>query len=282
MRSWRLAPAVLLAFHALSAAAAERVVTLSPHLAELTCAAGACAQLVGVVAHSDYPKAVQDLPRVGDAFNLNLEQLLALQPTLVLTWEGGGAIQTASRLRALGLRVERLRIEKLEEVAGALRQVGGWLGTEAKAQAVADEYLRALARLRQRHEGAAPLRVFYQAQAQPLMTVGGASPISEAIRLCGGVNVFAQLPQLAAPVGVEALLAARPALLIYSQESEGPTRALWSRLGTSAKALPQRVAVDGSLLTRATPRMLAGIEQVCAAIEAARSQAPETPDGHHR
>ena len=50
------------------ASAATRVVTLSPHLAELAYAAGAGESLVGVSSYTDYPEAAAALPRVGDAF----------------------------------------------------------------------------------------------------------------------------------------------------------------------------------------------------------------------
>ena len=54
-----------------SVSAAERVITLAPHLAELVVAAGAGDQLVGVSRFSDFPPQVAVLPAVGDAFNFN-------------------------------------------------------------------------------------------------------------------------------------------------------------------------------------------------------------------
>ena len=56
-------------------AAAVRIVSLAPDLAELVYAVGAGAQLVGAVDYSDYPEAAKKLPRVGDAFRVDLEQI---------------------------------------------------------------------------------------------------------------------------------------------------------------------------------------------------------------
>ena len=67
----------------------ERIVTLSPHLAELVFATGAGDLLVGVSAYTDFPREAALLPVVGDAFNLDLEQLALLQPDLLLAWETG-------------------------------------------------------------------------------------------------------------------------------------------------------------------------------------------------
>ena len=48
--------------------AARRIVTLSPHLAELVYAAGAGAYLVGASDFTDFPAEAAQVPRVGDAF----------------------------------------------------------------------------------------------------------------------------------------------------------------------------------------------------------------------
>ena len=45
-------------------APAERLITLSPHLAELVYAAGAGDRLLATVEYSDYPDAAKALPRV--------------------------------------------------------------------------------------------------------------------------------------------------------------------------------------------------------------------------
>jgi len=258
--------------------AAERVVALSPHLAELACAAGGCDRLVGVVAWSDFPERVKALPQVGDAFAVNVEQLLALQPDLVLAWDGGTPRATVERLRGLKLRVETLAIRRIDDVAGGLRQVGAWLGTPAAADAAAQAYARRLAQLRARHRGAAPLRVFYQIEANPPYSVNRDSPISEAIELCGGANVFADLPTLAAPVNREAVVARDPQVVVYTRQDDvAAIREYWRRgpgvAATRAGALHE---IDGNLLDRATPRLLDGVEQLCAALSAARAKASAT------
>jgi iron complex transport system substrate-binding protein len=258
--------------------AADRVITLSPHLAELVCAAGACDQLVGVVAWSDFPARVKRLPQVGDAFAVNPEQVLGLKPDLVLAWEGGTPREVSERLRALGLRVESVAVRRLDEVPDALRAIGGWLGTGPAAKGAAQAYADRLQRLRRQHAGAPPLRVLYQIEADPPYSVNRDSPISEAIGLCGGVNLFADLPTLAAPVDREAIVGRDPEVILYTQQDDA--RAIvefWRRMpavaATRAGAL---YALDGNLLDRATPRLLDGVEQVCAALSDARAKSRAT------
>jgi iron complex transport system substrate-binding protein len=256
----------------LPATAAERVVALAPHLAELACAAGGCDRLVGAVAWSDFPEQVQRLPKVGDAWAVNIEQVLALKPDLVLAWDGGTPRAIVERLRSLQLRVEAVQIRRLDEVPGALERIGGWLGTAAVAQQAAADYRQRLKQLRQAHAGAAKLRVFYQIEANPPYSVNRDSPISEAIALCGGTNLFADLPTLAAPVDRETILVRDPQAILYTRQDDvAAIRAYWRRsppvAATRAGALYE---LDGNLLDRATPRLLDGVQQVCLALADAR------------
>ncbi|MDB5973260.1 MAG: cobalamin-binding protein [Nevskia sp.] len=251
----------------------QRVVTLAPHLTELVCAVGACGRLVGVSAYSDYPAQVKDLPQVSDAATVNLEAVLGLKPDLVLAWDGGTAPETVARLRGLGLRVEPLRVRGLEDVAAALEETGALLGSVDAAHQAAQAYRARLAQLRARWRGAAPIRTVYQIETAPAYTINRDSPISEAMALCGGVNVFADLPRLAAPVSAEAMLAARPEAVLYGgEENAQAIRDYWARLaGAPAARTGNLYAVDANLLARATPRLLDGVEQVCTILDQARA-----------
>ena len=261
------------------AQATERVVTIAPHLAELVCVAAGCEVLVAVTAYSDYPPQIRSLPKVGDVAQLNLEALLALTPTQVIAWDGGTPKAQLAKLRSVKLPVTVLRIDRLDDVATALEQLGKLLGTEARANAAAADYRQRLATLRSRYASARRLRVLYQTETAPVYSVNRSSPISEAITLCGGINVFADLPTLAAPVTDEAVLATRPQVVIHGPDESAAVAAYWARFAKATGTPPQRVAIDPDLLTRAGPRLVQGVEQVCAALAAARLEFPQGVTG---
>ncbi|MGQ0698100.1 MAG: cobalamin-binding protein [Panacagrimonas sp.] len=255
-------------------AQAARVITLSPHLAELVCAAGACDQLVGVVRHSDYPEPVKNLPQVGDAVAVNAEAVLALQPDLILAWDGGTPVRIIEQLRRLGLPVQLIRVRTLEEVGLALLRVGALLGTEDAACAAEIDYRTRLLALRQRYAKSTPIRVMYQLDPDPVFTINRLSPISEAIQLCGASNVFADYTQLAGPVSREAVLATDPDAIVFGiQDDAQGIRAGWLRFAhLRAVRAGNLIAVDSNTLARATPRMAEGAEALCAALDAARAR----------
>lgn len=253
---------------------AERVITLAPHLAELACAAGACGQIVGIGRHTDFPPELTDRPQVGDAFAVNLEQVLALKPDLLLAWDGGTPVTIIERLRRLGLRVETIRVQTLDDIGLALLRIGALLGTEDSACAAEAAFRARLDGLRTRYRDATPLRVLYQLQADPVFTVNAQSPISEAMALCGGVNIFADLPQLAGVVSREAVLQADPQVIFFGRQDDtaGILRGWKGFDGLSAVRSGNVLPVDSDLLSRATPRMLDGIEALCEALAAARQR----------
>ena len=267
-------PALFLLLSSAAAAANPRVVTLSPHLAELACAAGACDRLVGVSAWSDFPPQVKTLPQIGDGFSVDYERVLALHPDIVLAWDGGTPPATIARLRGLGLKVDPVAAASLDDVAAALDRIGRDLGTETAAQAAAQAYRARLAALRARWQDAPPIRVVYQIGTAPAYTVNAKSPISAALALCGGVNVFASMPQIAEAIGAEAMLAANPEVVLYADsEDAAAMQAWWARLpGAFAAQHGTLYGINADLLARATPRLLDGTEQVCTTLERARQK----------
>ncbi|MEK6806045.1 MAG: cobalamin-binding protein [Pseudomonadota bacterium] len=254
------------------AATPARVVTLAPHLAELVCAAGACDRLVAVGEFTDYPEQAAKLPKIADAHGVNAEALLAQKPDLVLVWDGGTPQSALDALAKLSVPVRSLKVRRLDEIATAIEQIGDWLGTAPVAKAAAQEFRAGLSRLAARYAQSRKLRVMYQIENNPIYSVNRLSPISQAINVCGGINVFGELPQLAAPVSREAVMAENPDVIVFArQDKVADILDDWSRW-QELKAVRENhlFSVNADLLARAAPRMLQGIEELCGVLDMAR------------
>ena len=257
------------------AAPARRIISLAPHITELVYAAGAGDRLVGNVQYGNYPPAASVLPKVGGSAQLDLEAIVALKPDLVLGWQSGNLPAAVSRLRAMGLTVHLLQPNRIDDIAADLERIGRLAGTGKVAVAAANAFRQRYAGLAARYSRRPPVEVFYQIWNQPLMTVNGKQIISDAIRLCGGRNVFAPLPSIAASVTVEAVIAADPEVIVASGMDEARPEWLddWRRWKTlSAVATGNLYFVPPDLIQRHTPRILDGAEQLCTHLEAARTK----------
>ena len=255
---------------------AERIVSLAPHVSELLFEIGAAEQLVGVVEFSNYPEAAQRVPRVGDYKNLDLETLLELNPDLVIGWVSGNRAAHIEQIRRLGIPVFLTEPRKLERIPQLMRDLGKLTGRSDAANNVATRFDNELALLRRRYRDAPAVSVFFQAWGQPLMTLNGDHLVSDAIRLCGGRNVFAELSMLAPTVSVESVLAADPQVIVTG--GVGETRSQWLEAWESWPQLRavrnrQIYLIDPDLLQRPTSRILQGMDTLCRYLEAARTDA---------
>lgn len=253
---------------------ARRIVALSPHLVELAFAAGAGPLLVGAVEFSDEPASARTLPRVGDAFRLDLEALAATRPDLILGWPSGNSPSTLDRLRRLGYRVVELEPRRLADVGEQIEAIGRLAGTEAPAGEAAGAWRDGLSALQARYGQARPGRVFYQIAPQPLITANREHFIGQAIELCGGENIYATVPGLTPIVSVEDVVASAPDVIVANDYTRGPGRPAsgspldgwrsWQQL--PAVAGNRLYLVDPDLMSVPGPRLLAGIAQLCAAL----------------
>ncbi len=255
-------------------APARRIVSLAPSVTELVYAAGAGSRLVAVSAYSDWPTPARRLPRVGDAFRVDLERIVALKPDLVIGWASGTSPSERRALRRLGLPLVLLAPRKLDDIARALRLIGKAAGTEAAARRAARAFIVARDRLRAAYAGRRPVRVFYELSRDPLYTVGGSQIISQVIRLCGGRNVFSDLGKLAPVVTRAAVLARKPqAIMIGSYRGAAAALAEWKQWHwVPAVKQGNLFVVPGDILGRATPRLLVGAARVCRDLERARER----------
>jgi len=258
-------------------APARRIVTLAPHATEILYAAGAGERRVGTVEFSDYPPAAKKVPRVGSYERLDLEAISALKPDLVIAWETGNPAGQVEKLRALGLTVYASQPNRMEDIAAQLERFGHLAGSEATAGAAAGQFRRRLENLRRSNAQKPTVRVFYQIWTAPLMTVGGPQIISDAIRLCGGENVFGHLSQMSPTVSVEAVLQANPEAIVATGMGDARPEWLnewnkWKRM--TAVKRGNLFHINPDILQRHTPRILDGAERLCADLDIARSRRP--------
>ena len=251
---------------------AQRIVSLAPHATELLFAAGAGPRVVGVVAHSDWPREARTVSGVGDANALDLERIVALRPDLVVAWPYTMPAQLAA-LRARGATIFVSDPKTIPGIANDIDALGALAGTETIARPAAASLRARHDALAAKHAGAATISVFYEVWNDPLQTIGGRHLISQAIALCGGTNVFGAQTLPAPAVSMEAVVAAAPEAIIAGSDDgkRPPWLDDWTRWrGMPAVRYGNLFVADGDLLHRSGPRFVAGVESLCAMLDQAR------------
>lgn len=254
---------------------AQRIATLAPSLTEAAFAVGAGPRVVGVSAWSDHPEAAARLPVVSTAFAIDLEALAKLAPDLVIAWKDSFRTVDIARLEALGARVFVLETRTLAEIPRLLAVTAALAGGDA-GPAVRD-YESRLAAVRARYARSSRVRLFLEISHRPLMTIAGRHFMGEALDACGADNVFADLAEVAPRVSWEELFARGPEAILGTGPREGETafRAAWAaRGGLDAVRRGRLGYVASSALGRPSPRVVEGIEALCAEVDRLRVAGP--------
>ncbi len=251
------------------AAPAQRVVSLAPHATELLFAAGAGSKVVGVSAFSDFPIEAKNLPSVGGSGQLDLERIISLKPDLIIAWKSGNNARQLRRLRQLGLVVFESEPRSFEMVASSLERLGTLVGSD-QGKTAARRFRERWLGLQQQYAEQSPVTVFYQIWSSPLMTLNDTHMVSQAIKLCGGINIFGHLKPLVPTVSREAVLNADPDMIITSSEKRREAES-WRALNTM-KAVQQNnlFTLDSHVLNRAGPRLVDATRTLCETIAQAR------------
>lgn len=259
-------------------APAERIISLAPHIAENVYSAGAGEKLIGVVSYSDYPAAVKDLPLVGGYASINVEKIIELQPDLIIGWESGNSSASIKQLQTLGYPVYIDQPDTLADVARSIMDIGLLSGTSHIAIPAADNFLLNIKKIEDSYKAKSKLKTFYQVWNDPLQTINGTHIISDAIALCGGINIYADEPVIAPVINIESILERNPDAIIASGMSSARPDWLdewydWPSL--TAVQRDHLFFVDPDHIQRHTVRILLGIEAICHQLDSARASAQQ-------
>ena len=256
MLLWLILPA--------AAAPAGRIVSLAPHTTEMAAALGLTEQLVGVSERSDYPSEVANLPTVAGYTGIDVEQVMALKPDLVLGWRGGNPPQALAQLRQFGVPLFLSDAGTPEEIIDELLELGRLTARQAEAQQLAAALRQRLAALNLRY-GRMPSRpkVFYELWRQPLMTAGKPGWLTPLLARCGADNLFADIDLPYPQVELEIVLQRNPDVIIVG-DYDRDYWLHWPQLAAVQSARVHQVAPD--LLQRMGPRLIDGLEALCALI----------------
>ncbi|HEY6823544.1 MAG TPA: ABC transporter substrate-binding protein [Steroidobacteraceae bacterium] len=177
------------------------------------------------------PRARREKPRVSAFLSARTDRILELRPDLVLGFSDLQA-DIAARLVRAGLEVHVFNHRSVADILRMVRTLGGMIGCEVRARALADELEAGLAQVRARAAALARRpRVYFEEWDDPL--ISGIAWVSELIELAGGADCFPELAR--EPLGRNRIIA---------DPLEVPRRAPDIVLGSwcGKKFRPERVA----------------------------------------
>lgn len=197
----------------------ESLVSIDPSQTEVLFALGLGDRLVGVSNFCDYPEEALEKEKVGDAFAINVEKILELNPDLVFIY-GGGQAEAVEQLRASGISIVSNIPETTDEIFATILQTGRLMNVENKAEQVVNELKERKDKIVNQVKDREKVRVFYELWDEPLMTAGEGSFIDELINLAGGENIGADGQGAYPEYSLEAMIEKDPQVYILPAHME--------------------------------------------------------------
>ena len=114
---------------------ATRIVALTPSDCEILCAIGCEDALVGRGKYCDYPESISALPVVQSGAETNIEEILALDPQVVLMSDMSQTEEQAKLLEQNGVKVVISDANDIAGVYTAIRMIGALMAKDDAAEA---------------------------------------------------------------------------------------------------------------------------------------------------
>ena len=243
-------------------APATKVVALTASDCEILAALGAEDTLVGRGEYCDYPESILEVPAVQSGADTNLEQIIALEPQVVVMAKMAQTEEQVAALEKAGIRVVVSDAQDIEGVYTAIRLIGALVGRNDEAEAMVADMQSTFADIAAKSENTGKTVYFEVSPLQwGLWTAGKGTFMDELATLCGLTNAFADVEGWA-EISEEQVLERDPDYIVtismYYGEGPTPVEEIKSRAGWEGLKAVQNDAIlnaDSNEISRPGPRL---------------------------
>ena len=249
---------------------AERIVALTASDCEILYAIGAGDTLVGRGTYCDYPAEVLEVPVVESGASTNVEEIIALQPDVLLMSDMAQSEEQIQQLEAAGIRVVVSEAIDIAGVYTAIELIGALMGKDDNAAAVIDSMKTTFADLQAKSTGDGTQTVYFEVSPLQygLWTAGTNTFMDEIATMLGLTNCFADVDGWG-EISEEQVLERNPDFIVtitmYFGEGPTPEEEILSRAGwenVTAVKNNSILNLQNNELSRPVPRLADGAQML--------------------
>ena len=247
---------------------ATRVVALTAADCEILYAIGAGKTLVGRGEYCDYPAEVFDVPSVQSGYETNIEQIMALEPQVVLMATMAQSVEQVEALEKAGIAVVVSDAQDIEGVYTAIRMIGKLMGYDDNAESLIAGMQDTFAGLKEASKGDGSESVYFEVSPLQwgLWTAGTGTFMDEITQLLGLKNAFGDVEGWG-EISEEQVIERAPDYIVtitmYYGEGPTPEEEIMNRAGWEnipAVANDKILNLQNNELSRPGPRLADGAE----------------------
>ncbi|MBR3129575.1 MAG: ABC transporter substrate-binding protein [Clostridia bacterium] len=248
---------------------AERIVALTASDCEIVYALGAGDLLVGRGEYCDYPAEVFNVPSVESGGNTNIEQILALNPDVVVMSSMAQTEEQVKQLEDAGVAVVVNDAKDIAGVYTSIEILGKLLGRDAEAQKIIEDMQAGFAEIEANKLDGTQTVYFEVSPLQwGLWTAGKGTFMNEIAEMMGLKNCFEDLDDWA-QISEEQVLERNPDYIVtitmYWGEGPTPEEEIMSRPGWENVTAVKNGAIlnlPNNELSRPIPRLADGAKML--------------------
>ena len=263
-------------------APATRIVVLTPSDCEILYAIGAGETLVGRGEYCDYPAEVNEIPVVQSGAQTNVEQIIALQPQVVIMSTMAQTVEQTEAMEAAGIKVVVNDAVDIEGVYQAISVIGAVTGMNAEADALIERMVNTFGEVAHKTSGESGKTIYFEVSPLQwgLWTAGSGTFMDELASMLGLTNAFADV-QSWGEISQEQVLMRDPDYIVtismYYGEGPTPVEEIVSREGwQDLKAVKNSavINVDSNEISRPGPRLMDAVNTLYQIIYEPETLAP--------
>lgn len=249
---------------------ATRIVALTASDCEILYAVGAGDALVGRGTYCDYPAEVLEVPAVASGADTNLEEIIALEPQVLLMSTMAQTEEQIAALENAGIKVVVSDADDIEGTYEAIRLIGALMGKDEEAEAVVSQMQSVFDELKSKVTGDGSETVYFEVSPLEygLWAAGSGTFMNEVAEMLGLTNAFADVTGWG-EVSEEQVIERDPDYIVtitmYFGEGLTPVEEILGRTGwENMKAIQNEKVLNlqNNELSRPAPRLADGAQML--------------------
>ena len=263
---------IFILFFTLSLYASERIVTLSPAIAEIVSGLGETQNIVGVSDYTLYPLTLSKRPKVGGYTTLSLEHTLALKPSLVIGLHHQKAFLT--KLRHFNIKTKIVKLESTQEIKSSIFQLGELLQKPQQAQSMIQSIDYAKSSVPHNENNDSVLIVFANASSlsRGVYVAGHDLFFEEILENCHTHNAYSDNYSMQPILTIESIIASNPdqVLLLLGPLDKVEPKALkkrWMSLPINAAKNRKITIIQNDYILIPSQRIAKSIHTICGVLK---------------
>lgn len=251
----------------------RRIVSLIPSNTEILAELGLEEEIIGISTVDTYPEALVGNPDIDklDAFEFDMEQLMALEPTHILSHDASRAVHgsvledVADATGAAFIFVKEAATA--DEIPDTIIDIGDFVGTPDKAREVAGTFEEDLKEMTDEAENTENSTVFLQVSSGPeIYTTGQNTFLHDVLDKAGADNIFEEMDGFVS-VSYEEILDRNPDYIVSVSGADADrlseeVEAFRGIENLSIQNMERQCAIDPDIITRPGPRITEGLAEL--------------------